>query len=240
MNYAAQKRIPARSAAAPPRAWKPSRTAIRAAFLIGIPLLSGLAFRTPVTMSELALATDTQQPPAIVAQTEAAYVEEAFIITERPVQISHNLESVSLDQQTQEAIWEVCKENPRLFCMVMAIAWRESIFDPHAIGDNGNSLGLLQIQPRWNQDRMDKLGVTDLMDPVQNARVAVDYIDWIAELLIPEQPEDAYGTHSLLMAYNQGWAGANKSWSNGTYSTEYSRAVMGYFDTYLAELGVVE
>lgn len=238
MNYAAQKRIPSRSTAAPPRVWKPSRTAIRAAFLIGIPLLSGLAFRTPVTMSEPALATDAQQPPAIVAQTEAAYVEQAFIITEKPVQISHSLESVSLDPEVQNSIWEVCHEDPRLFATVMGIANKESRFKADAIGDSGNSLGLMQVQPRWHQERMDRLGVTDLMDPVQNARVAVDYIYWIAERLNPEHPEDAYGTEMLLMAYNQGWWGAEKSWDNGTTSTSYSREVSGYIESYLTEMEV--
>ena len=258
---------PPKRLAAAPQARRPSRTAVRAAALIGVSLLSGFAFRTP-PMTEPALATDATQPtaqvePAAPEQTPAAIeiaatieapVPEAPPATETPapeepptedpedltseIEAITYLESADLDPETQNAIWEVCKENPRLFCMVMAMAYQESRFDTQAVGDHGNSLGLLQVQPRWHQERMNRLGVTDLMDPVQNAMVAVDYIDWIADLLNPEHPEDAYATEMLLMAYNQGWAGAKESWSLGTYSTYYSRVVMSSYAAFMEEMEV--
>ena len=253
---------PPKRLAAAPQARRPSRTAVRAAALIGVSLLSGFAFRTP-PMTEPALATDATPPPAQVepaapeqtpaaieiAATIEAPVPEAPPATETPapeepptedpeIEAITYLESVDLDPETQNAIWEVCKENPRLFCMVMAMAYQESRFDTQAVGDHGNSLGLLQVQPRWHQERMNRLGVTDLMDPVQNAMVAVDYIDWIADLLNPEHPEDAYATEMLLMAYNQGWAGAKESWSLGTYSTYYSRVVMSSYAAFMEEMEV--
>ena len=231
-----QKTAPAQRAAPPPVAWRPSRTTLRATFLIGISLLSGFAFKEPTTEKELT----APQQPAITTEAPEMLTEDTIQIIEigQPIRVHHYLESVSLDMETQDSIWKVCKENPRLYCTVMAIARRETIFDPDAIGDNGNSLGLLQIQPRWHQERMDKLGVTDLMDPIQNAMVAVDYIDWIAERLTPDAPEDSYGTHALLMAYNQGWSGATGYWQQGIHDTEYSRAVVDYFTAYMNELGV--
>ena len=253
---------PPKRLAAAPQARRFSRTAVRAAALIGVSLLSGFAFRTP-PVTEPALATDATPPPSQVEpaapeQTPAAIeiavtieapAPEAPPATETPapeeqptedpeIEAITYLESADLDPETQNAIWEVCKENPRLFCMVMAMAYQESRFDTQAVGDHGNSLGLLQVQPRWHQERMNRLGVTDLMDPVQNAMVAVDYIDWIANLLNPEHPEDAYATEMLLMAYNQGWAGAKESWSLGTYSTYYSRVVMGSYAAFMEEMEV--
>lgn len=249
MNRIPQQPPPKKLTAAP-KAWRPSRTAVRATALIGISLLSGFAFRVPPP--EQALATN-DQTPAIVSEASAVPIRiDGGSETAKPIIIEDPglyeqpeeksltyLESVSLDPETQNAIWEVCHEDPNLFCTVMAIANKESRFKTDAIGDNGNSIGLMQVQPRWHQERMDRLGVTDLKDPVQCATVAVDYIYWIAERLIPEQPEDAYGTEMLLMAYNQGWWGAEKSWNNGTTSTAYSREVMGYIESYLAELGAI-
>lgn len=233
MNSALTHKAPPRLAAPPPVAWRPSRTTTRVAFLIGLSLLSGFAFRnipeappieTTAIISEIQVPIETPWPP---------------LVTSAPAAPKHHL-AVDLDEETQDGIWEACRENRHLYCMVMAIARKETIFNPNAIGDSGNSIGLLQIQPRWHQDRMDRLGVTDLTDPVQNARVAVDFIDWIANLLTKDDPkkdlEDAYGTHELLMAYNQGWNGANRSWDNGIYATDYSRSVMDYYDAFLAEL----
>jgi len=216
-------RIPQLPAPPKPRKRKANRTAIKATAIIGLSLISGLAFQAPPTEPALAAGA---QPPAIIY--------EAAIPTRHP----YYLESVDLPDYVQETIWSICHEDPRLYCTVMAIANRETRFRPHAIGDNGNSIGLLQIQPRWHQERMNDLGITDLMDPAQNVTVAVDYLGWIAERLNPERPEEAYGTHALLMAYNQGWAGARKSWDKGIHSSRYSREVMRDFTAYMAELGV--
>ena len=249
MNRIPQQPPPKRLTATP-KAWRPSRTAVRATALIGISLLSGFAFRVP--QPEQVMATNAT-PPVLVSEASAVPVRlgggtettRAIIIEEPAIQELPDgergpfyLESVSLDPEVQNSIWEVCHEDPRLFATVMGIANKESRFKADAIGDSGNSLGLMQVQPRWHQERMDRLGATDLMDPVQNARVAVDYIYWIAERLNPEHPEDAYGTEMLLMAYNQGWWGAEKSWDNGTTSTSYSREVSGYIESYLTEMEV--
>lgn len=80
--------------------------------------------------------------------------------------------------------------------IIFAMAYKESTYRTDAIGDNGNSLGLLQIQPRWHSGRMEKLGCTDLLDPFQNVEVAIDYL---CELL------SRYGDiGKALTAYNRG------------------------------------
>lgn len=220
----------------PPSARRPNRTAVRAVALIGISLLSGFVFRTPPP--EQTTVADAQPPAIVIQAPDHTATKVPPPTAEEPA--LHYLEAVNLAPEIQDRIWSVCREDPKLFCLVMAIANKESRFDADAIGDNGDSLGLMQIQPRWNQERINRLGVTDLMDPVQSAMVAVDCIDWIAERLSPGNPEDAYTSEMLPMAYNQGWWGAEKYWNNGTTSTAYSREVMGYFAEYLADMGVTE
>ena len=80
--------------------------------------------------------------------------------------------------------------------IVKAIIKIESNGDSKAVGDNGQSIGLMQIQPKWHKARMDRLGITDLKDPKQNLTVGCDIL---AELL------DTYGNyHMALAAYNTG------------------------------------
>lgn len=78
-------------------------------------------------------------------------------------------------------------------------------------GDGGASWGYCQVQPRWHKARMERLGVTDLMDPFGNFRVACDYM---AELL------RRYDVESALTAYNSGHPG----------HSDYARTVMGYWE----------
>ena len=80
--------------------------------------------------------------------------------------------------------------------VVLAIIYHESRYVEDAVGDSCNSYGLMQIQPRWHAERMARLGVTDLLDGVENVRVGVDYLD---ELL------DSGGDYlAALTTYNRG------------------------------------
>ena len=138
---------------------------------------------------------------------------------------------VALDAETQWAIYEACGYDPGLFSLVMAIAEHESEFKPDLQGDNGQSLGMMQINTRWHTDRMEALGVTDLTDPVQCAAVAIDYL---------QELESRYGfeaeSEALLMAYNMGPSGARKALNEGRTSTDDSREIMTVYQGYLAEL----
>ena len=78
-------------------------------------------------------------------------------------------------------------------------------------GDSGASWGYCQVQPRRHKARMERLGVTDLMDPFGNFRVACDYM---AELL------SRYDVENALTAYNSGHPG----------HSDYARTVMGYWE----------
>lgn len=120
---------------------------------------------------------------------------------------------VSLDQDIQKYIFAMCSEcdscdlDPAI---VTAIIWKESEFNADAIGDNGNSLGLMQVQPRWHFERMEKLSATDLLNPYQNIRVGIDYLVELYSI-----NDD---TEWVLMAYNGGPTYANNLYNEGALS----------------------
>ena len=83
---------------------------------------------------------------------------------------------VPLDMDLQHHIIRTCEEHHIDPAVVVAMIWRESRFRADAVGDGGDSLGLMQIQPYWHSGRMERLGCTDLLDPYQNVIVGVDYL----------------------------------------------------------------
>lgn len=125
--------------------------------------------------------------------------------------------NVPLSEELQIHIFEECEKHNIAPAIIIAMIERESDFDASNIGDKGNSLGLMQIQPKWHQERMDRLGCTDLLDPFQNVTVGIDIV---AEL--KEMNPDIYW---VLMAYN-GWTEyANKRMESGNIS-EYALGIV--------------
>lgn len=194
-----------------------------------------------------AVAIATMQPPAAETVETPAPVHTPEITQDPDEPTASDLWSddstlhqikpldVALDTETQWAIYKACEYDPGLFCLVMAIAEHESEFQPDLTGDNGQSLGMMQINTKWHTGRMEALGVTDLTDPVQCAAVAIDYL---------QELEDRYGfepeSEALLMAYNMGPSGARKALNEGRTSTDYSREIMTVYQGYLAELEGVQ
>lgn len=80
--------------------------------------------------------------------------------------------------------------------IIKALIEEESGWVASAEGDNGNSIGLMQIQERWHKERMKRLGVKDLYDSEQNITVGCDIL---SELL------NKYGNYKdALSVYNSG------------------------------------
>lgn len=142
--------------------------------------------------------------------------------------------SADLDATTQWAIYDVCDRDNQLFCTVMAIAWKESLYQTDIIGDGGDSIGMMQINTRWNTDRMERLSVTDLTDPVQSAMVAVDLLRELAETF-----DSGVSDLPTLMAYNMGQTGAKRAMDAGTYETTYTQEVIAMLQTYLQEMEAI-
>lgn len=124
---------------------------------------------------------------------------------------------VPLDHDLQDHIFALCEENDIDPAMVIAIIERESNYKASAIGDSGNSLGLMQIQPRWSEERMARLSCPDLLDPYQNVIVGID--------ILVEYFNRGNSVEWVLMAYNGGPSYANKKAEAGEIS-EYAQKVL--------------
>lgn len=61
---------------------------------------------------------------------------------------------------------------------LQAVAWVESRFDPEA--ENDGCIGIMQVSEKWHQERMERLGVSDLTDIRGNMTVAADYLSELA------------------------------------------------------------
>lgn len=126
---------------------------------------------------------------------------------------------IPLDYELQDHIFTVSESYGIDPTLVIAVIHKESTFHADSIGDNGNSLGLMQVQPKWHQARMNKYNCHDLLDPYQNIIVGVDYL---AEML------GKYNTvEGALMAYNAGPSKANGYISKGIV-TDYAKTVLNY------------
>ena len=113
----------------------------------------------------------------------------------------------------------LCKQYDVSYALVLAIIEHESGYVFDAAGDRGKSKGYMQIYETYHIDRMERLGVNDLMNPYQNVRVGIDFLSYLLK---------KYGTvQDALAAYNYGEAGARKHlWSNGVYVYSYNSEIM--------------
>ena len=170
-----------------------------------------VAETTEVTQAPTETEPAITEPPATTEPIEETEPTE----TEPPV-ISYD---VPLDEDLKLYIIGQAESYGIDPAIVFAMIWRESRFNASSVGDNGNSLGLMQIQQRFHQWRMDCLGVTDLLNPYQNVTVGLH--------IIGEKFQKYGDIEMALMAYNAGDTGANRKWfSQGIYTNSYSQAVL--------------
>lgn len=189
------------------------------------------ALALAVTLSGCAKGVDAAESPVPSEAVSATIVEVAV---ERVPEASHMTEvveptpeptpavyiyDVPLDADLQFHIIRLCDDYHIDPAIVMAMIERESRFKPGAVGDGGESFGLMQINLKYHRERMEKLGVSDLLDPHQNVMVGIDYL---AELVLRHEDIEV-----SLMAYNAGEGGANRYWwRHGIYSNAYSSGVL--------------
>ena len=120
----------------------------------------------------------------------------------------------------QVYLWEMCKEKDLDYYLILALIERESGYRYDCLGDDGNSLGYMQIYEKYHVESMNKEGVTDLFDPYGNIRVGTSFLQELYEKY------GSSGDHCVLMVYNMGAGGASRCWKKGIYSSEYSRAIV--------------
>ena len=164
---------------------------------------------TEVTEVTTAPTEPMETEPLITEPPETEPIVTEPVETEPPVA----LYNVPLSEELQLHIIDEAEKHCIDPAIIFAMAYRESSYRPHLMGDGGDSYGLLQVQLKWHSKRMEKLNCTDLLDPFQNVTVAVDYL---AELL------GRYGSDiaKALTAYNRGsYAGTITRYAKNVLAT---------------------
>ena len=150
--------------------------------------------------------------PSDETTDEVTTIKTPATIHEQDTEVkTHLYYDIPLDENLQDYILEVCHDYGVNHLIVLGMIEKESTFGPNVIGDNEEAFGLMQIQPKWHQERMGRLGVTDILDPYQNVLVGVDYF---AEMLSYDR-----GIAWALMAYNGGVTYANELTDEGVISS---------------------
>ncbi len=165
--------------------------------------------------AELATMTVMWMDGLLVEQEEDPM--EAEKITDALLAQGYLSDLVPLSYEDQDLLRTASEEGGVPYTMALAVIETETNFN-NVAGDDGDSVGYMQVAQRWHSDRMERLGVTDLWDPYGNFRVGCDFL---GELL-----EDYGDPDKALMAYNMGPKRAAELWEEGIYETQYSRTVM--------------
>ena len=168
--------------------------------------------------TEIAQSTDDGRLPGDdIPATERCYLTENEVqedwenekIEAALVEMGYFRDDIPLDFETQACLRAACDESGVPFEIALAVIRKESTYQ-NITGDSGDSIGYMQVQPKWHQERMRRLGVTDLTQPMANFRVGCDYL---AELM------GKYSLEEALTAYNSGKPG----------KSDYADTVMKYW-----------
>ena len=153
--------------------------------------------------------TEDDEDPLEPEKIEAALLEQGYF-----------RDDVPLPYEDQDYLHTACEEAGIPYALALAVIQRETSFR-NIVGDDGASEGYMQVQERWHRERMERLGVTDLMDPFGNFRVGCDFL---AELI------DRYESTDLAVTvYNLG--------HNPGYITRYGKEVMAYYEQWRGLVG---
>ena len=173
--------------------------------------------------------TTAEHPTAIVEEVvqeqETAIVEE--VEPEMVAEPTYKLCDIPLSQELQIWVFDYCKDKKLNPYLIFAMCERESQYKADAVGDSGRSLGIMQIQEQWHQERMDRLGCTDLLNPYQNVTVGID--------ILIDLYSKCNDTAWVLMAYNGGETYANRNYNAGNIS-EYARYIMARMEEMESDL----
>lgn len=149
-----------------------------------------------------------QDPKMQAAKSETAepFAEPAEVMLDPLCEDTYLIAGHPLSFELQAMLYGACLEFGIDYDLALAVIEQETNFR-NVTGDDGESVGYMQIQRKWWGDLMEEIGSEDLTDPEDNFRTGCAII---RELL------DRYGsTEDALSAYNTGHCG----------STQYSRSV---------------
>ena len=175
-------------------------------------LIGGIIGRvTAPKKVETVTVTETVSVPSY----EADKLPEIENMTYFDVPLSHSL---------QNYIYEICADEEVPVTLVMAMIDHDPPPHPEAVSDT-EDYGLMQIN-KINYDQLAKnYRCTDMLNPYQNVFCGVKVLSSYLK-----KYDNDYA--KALMAYNMGEYGAEKAWSNGITSTDYTVSVIGLWEYY--------
>lgn len=143
--------------------------------------------------------------------------QEGFVYYEIPEE--YQKAGGYLPEEVQIYTYCLCKQEGVRYALILAVIEHESGYKYDCIGDDGESFGYMQIMQKFHEDRMEEMGVADLLNPYQNIRLGVSIMK---ELI------DKYGMiQDALAVYNYGATGAKEHlWSKGIYVYDYNESIM--------------
>lgn len=119
-------------------------------------------------------------------------VTAALMLCIFPAMESYAKETVEVPADVIEISEELGKQYNICPELIQAMCFKESSFRPDI--ESGGCFGIMQVNPKWHKERIDRLGVTDIFDMRGNMAVGVDYL-----LELIGQYEDV---SVALMVYN--------------------------------------
>lgn len=143
-------------------------------------------------------------------------VEAAEVISETETTTTY-YEEIPLETAVQQHILMECDRLAIRPSIVFAMINQESAYKADALGDEGKSFGLMQVQPEHHYGRMLELKCTNLYNPIHNTTVGIDYLF--------ELTQKDKGLVWALMAYNGGEKYANRMTAAGQIS-EYAETII--------------
>lgn len=186
-------------------------------------LISGKAEQTEALQTPTETVPESTETETNPVDTEPEPTEPPVTEPMTPTEPTYSVEigvtyfDIPLDRDLQDHIFKLCEENNLDPIMVLAVIRKESSYRSQLMGDNGDAYGLMQVQQKHHQDRMDRLGVTDLLDPYQNVTVGIDFL---SELSGRGKPLEW-----VLMAYNGGASYANRKWEAGEVTSYVTKVL---------------
>lgn len=172
---------------------------------VAVPAGEGIQMKVAIPFSSFEKGASIIKPPETASPPVAVKSSTDEITTEQ----SYYIDEVPLTYEEQSWLQAACEEFDIPYALALGLIEKETTFR-NVVGDDGASAGYMQIQQKWHWDRMERLGVADLMEASGNFRVGCDFLS------------ELYGRYQnwslALTVYNMG--------HDPGYITDYAKDVM--------------
>jgi hypothetical protein len=180
--------------------------------------------RPPIIAIPISKAPEPKKQEPVIEElvVEPAPAPEPVVTYERKKRLD-----IPLSGEIQDYIYETCLTYNVPFELVIAIMKEESLFRADIISRT-NDYGLMQINQVNHEWLSEKLGISNFLDPKQNALAGI----YILSLHMKYCNNDVI---KALMCYGLGAGGAQKLWNQGIYTTKFVEKMMAIYGEFLEE-----